>query len=166
MTSSQISQASALVHSDHSAPLLRLMYSSVNIQEFDTQSLEDLLSTCVINNQLSDITGVLMVNGLLNVQYIEGPDQAIRTLWDRICSDKRHHCIVQLYEEQGDLSRLFADWAMLKGQASRSEMLELIRQAYIRSDLQPRPAWSLAIAPLVILLDPQYSVAYAQTARI
>ncbi len=165
MTSSSPRHDLASAHDPHAWPLLRLMYSSVNTQAFDAQSLDDLLTTCVINNQLSQITGVLMIDGLLNVQYIEGPEPAIRALWARISNDPRHHCIVQLYEEQGDLPRLFGQWAMLKGRASRSEMLELIRSAYVQSDMQPRPAWSLAIAPLVILLDPQYSVAYAQTVK-
>lgn len=142
--------------------MLRIMYSSVIPQSWSESDLETLLAQCVANNERNDITGVLMVDGALNIQYIEGPEASVKTLWQRISEDTRHHLVVQLYEESGTLPRLFGRWAMLRGQASRPEMLSLIRQAHSQSDAQPRPAWSLAIAPLIILLDPAHSQAYAK----
>ena len=143
-------------------PLLRIMYSSVITQSWTETDLETLLTQCVANNERNDITGVLMVDGSLNIQYIEGPEAHVKTLWQRISEDTRHHLVVQLYEESGALPRLFGRWAMLRGQASRSEMLSLIRNAHSQSETQPRPAWSLAMAPLIILLDPAHSQAYAK----
>jgi Sensors of blue-light using FAD len=144
------------------SPLLRIMYSSVTQTPLGERGLAGLLAQCVANNVRDGITGVLMVDGALNIQYFEGPEAAVKALWQRICQDARHHLIVQLYEEAGMLPRLFGQWAMLHGQASRMEMLNLIRKAYLESDTIPRPAWSLAIAPLVILLDPNYRQAYAK----
>ena len=145
-----------------SSPLLRIMYSSVMPKNLDEKELNLLLAQSVANNKRDDITGVLMVDRALYIQYIEGPQEAVRALWQRIGQDTRHHLIVQLYEEEGLQPRLFGQWAMLRGNASRAEMLSLIRNAYIQSDTLPRPAWSLAIAPLIILLDSAYSQAYAK----
>ena len=149
-----------------SCPLLRIMYcimySSVMPKNLDEKELNLLLAQSVANNKRDDITGVLMVDRALYIQYIEGPQEAVRALWQRIGQDTRHHLIVQLYEEEGLQPRLFGQWAMLRGNASRAEMLSLIRNAYIQSDTLPRPAWSLAIAPLIILLDSAYSQAYAK----
>jgi Sensors of blue-light using FAD len=142
--------------------LLRIMYSSVCPQPMEQTSLQELLAQCVRNNQRNGITGALMVDGRLIVQYIEGPEAEIRALWKRIEDDPRHYMVVQLYEEEGLVPRLFGQWSMLHGQASRSEMLGLIRNAYLESKSDPKPAWSLAIAPLVIMLDAKYSKAYAQ----
>ena len=163
MTDALLTKSTATKRADsHSAPLLRIMYTSVTHSSWGDQGLDSLLAQCVKNNVRSDITGVLMVDGLLNIQYIEGPEQVVRGLWQRISIDKRHHLIVQLYEEEGELPRLFGQWAMLRGQTSRAEMLSLIRNAYLESDASPRPVWSLAIAPLIILLDSNYSQAYAR----
>lgn len=142
-------------------PLLRIMYSSVMPLALNEAELNDLLVQSVANNERDGITGVLMVDRTLYIQFFEGPEAAVKALWSRISHDKRHHLIVQLYEESGMLKRLFGQWAMLRGKASRAEMLSLIRNADAQTDVASRPAWSLAIAPLVILLDPQYSQAYA-----
>jgi hypothetical protein len=144
------------------SPLLRIMYSSVTQTPLGEQGLKSLLSQCVTNNVRDGITGVLMIDGALNIQYFEGPQAPVKALWQRISQDTRHHLIVQLYEEEGMLPRLFGEWAMLRGQSSRPEMLSLIRNAYLQSESIPRPTWSLAIAPLVILLDPNYRQAYAK----
>jgi Sensors of blue-light using FAD len=148
--------------SAESSVLLRIMYSSVMPLALDETELNQLLVQSAANNQRDGITGVLMVDRTLYIQYFEGPEAAVKALWSRISADKRHHLIVQLYEENGMLKRLFGQWAMLRGKASRAEMLSLIRNADVQSDTVPRPAWSLAIAPLVILLDAQYNEAYAK----
>ncbi len=147
---------------DKASQLLRIMYSSVAQEAWDKKDVQALFTQSVENNLRDDITGVLMVDGALNIQYIEGPELAIRSLWQRISQDTRHHLIVQLYEEEGLLPRLFGQWAMLQGQSSRAEMLSLIRNSYMAVDTIPKPAWSLAMAPLVILLDSNYAHAYAK----
>lgn len=146
------------------SPLLRIMYSSIAQESLNAFSLANLLVQSLANNARDEITGMLLVDGLLNLQYIEGPEPAVRKLWHRLGQDTRHHCIVQLYECEGMLPRLFEQWAMLHGKASRAEMLGLIRNAYRESDAMPKPAWSLAIAPLIVLLDNNYRHAYSSSA--
>ncbi len=143
-------------------PMLRIMYTSVMPHDVGEPELNNLLARSVANNERDGITGVLMVDRTLYIQYFEGPEAAVRALWRRIGDDPRHHLVVQLYEESGLLPRLFGQWAMLRGKTSRAEMLSLIRNADLQSGTHPRPAWSLAIAPLVILLDPAYHQAYAK----
>ena len=145
-----------------SHPLLRIMYSSVMPLALDERELNQLLVQSAASNEREGITGVLMVDQTLCIQFFEGPESAVKALWHRISDDRRHHLLVQLYEESGMQTRLFGQWAMLRGKASRVEMLSLIRNAHAQNQTEPRPAWSLAIAPLVILLDPQYNQAYAQ----
>ncbi len=113
------------------------------------------------NNQREDITGVLVANGRLNIQYLEGPEVAVRALWARIQSDTRHHSIVQLYEQVMQAPRLFPKWAMLRGQASKQEMLAMVRSAYLSADAASRPEWAQSIGPLMILLDGEFSHVYA-----
>jgi Sensors of blue-light using FAD len=147
-----------------SAPLLRLMYASVSAAPLTHGTLNAIFDTSVRNNTAQHITGVLMCDGRLNIQLLEGPEPAVRALWARIQDDPRHHCIVQLHEELGIPTRSFAQWAMLRGQSSRAEMLALVRNAYLatsQTEDHARPAWSQGIAPLMILLDGEFSHAYA-----
>jgi hypothetical protein len=147
-----------------SEPLLRLMYASVSTAPLTHGGLNAIFDTSVRNNTAHHITGVLMCDGRLNIQVLEGPELAVRTLWTRIQADPRHHCIVQLYEEHSVTTRRFAQWAMLRGQSSRPEMLALVRNAYLatgQTDDHARPTWSQGIAPLMILLDGEFSHAYA-----
>jgi Sensors of blue-light using FAD len=141
--------------------LLRLMYSSVSAPEMTPQALNQIFEAAIRNNQRDEITGALIANGRLNIQYLEGPEAAVRALWARIQSDSRHHSIVQLYEQVLQAPRLFPEWAMLRGQASKQEMLAMVRSAYLRADASARPEWAQSIGPLMILLDGEFSHVYA-----
>lgn len=150
----------------HSEPLLRLMYASVSTAPLTHGAMNAIFDTSVRNNAAQHITGALMCDGRLNIQVLEGPEPAVRALWLRIQADQRHHCIVQLFEEHSVTTRRFAQWAMLRGQSSRAEMLALVRNAYLatgQTETHARPAWSQGIAPLMILLDGEFSHAYANT---
>ena len=141
--------------------LLRLMYSSVSAPELTQQALNQIFEVATRNNQRDQITGALIANGRLNIQYLEGPALAVRALWARIQADTRHHSIVQLYELELQAPRLFPQWALLRGQASKQEMLAMVRSAYLRADAAARPEWAQSIGPLMILLDGEFSHAYA-----
>jgi Sensors of blue-light using FAD len=136
------------------------MYSSVSAPEMTPQALNQIFDVATRNNQREQITGALIANGRLNIQYLEGPALAVRALWDRIQLDTRHHSIVQLYEQELRAPRLFPKWALLRGQASKQEMLAMVRSAYLRADAAARPEWAQSIGPLMILLDGEFSHAY------
>jgi Sensors of blue-light using FAD len=140
--------------------LLRLMYSSVSAPELTPQALNQIFEVAARHNQRDHITGALIANGRLNIQYFEGPALAVRALWARIQLDTRHHSIVQLYEQELQAPRLFPQWAMLRGQATKQEMLAMVRSAYLRADAAARPEWAQSIGPLMILLDGEFSHAY------
>ncbi|NJM44376.1 MAG: BLUF domain-containing protein [Brachymonas sp.] len=143
-------------------PLFRLMYSSVSINTLTQGQLADIFTVSIANNNRDHITGVLLADGRLNIQYLEGPEKLVQALWQRILVDTRHHCIVQLLEDrQSTAGRIFPDWAMLRGKTSRPEMLQLVRNAYSKLPLENRPIWASSVAPLMILLDSEYSSEYA-----
>ncbi len=141
--------------------LLRLMYSSVSAPEMTPQALGQIFEVAERNNQRDHITGALIANARLNIQYLEGPQAAVRALWAKIQRDPRHHSIVQLYELELKAPRLFPQWSLLRGQASKQEMLAMVRSAYLLADAADRPEWAQSIGPLMILLDGEFSHAYA-----
>lgn len=65
------------------------------------------------NNREQDITGALLVTAERFVQTLEGDEEAVRALYDRIEKDSRHDEVTLLRAEQvGD--RAFSRWAMAK----------------------------------------------------
>ena len=60
---------------------------------------------------LTIITGCLMVSGSRVVQFLEGPTDAVDTLYQKIEQDKRHTSVVLLYKDDA-VEREAAQWAM------------------------------------------------------
>jgi hypothetical protein len=44
----------------------------------------------------ADVTGILLFNGKLFFQLLEGPEETVRTIYRDICADERHHNVVEL----------------------------------------------------------------------
>jgi Sensors of blue-light using FAD len=148
-----------------SEALLRLMYCSISAPSLTRGGLEAIHQAAVIKNQAQGITGALITDKRLNIQFLEGPGPAVRSLWARIQADPRHHCIVQLQEEEQLGPRWFPDLPMRHSHASRAEMLAMVRSAYLKVATNPRPVWSQSIAPLMVLLDGEFSHPYTDTRR-
>jgi Sensors of blue-light using FAD len=145
-------------------PLLRLMYCSISAPTMTRKGLDDIYSTALANNQARNLTGALITDKRLNIQYLEGPAPVLRALWERIQADTRHHSLVQLYEDEQVGHRWFPGCPLSHFTASRPEILAMVRSAYLNAGT-PKPAWSQSIGPLMILLDGEFSHAYTDPSR-
>jgi Sensors of blue-light using FAD len=145
-------------------PLLRLMYCSISASTVTRKAFNEINIAAAANNQARGITGALITDKRFNIQFLEGPVPTLRSLWERIQADTRHHSLVQLYEEELVGLRWFPDCPMSHTTASRPEMLAMVRSAYLKVD-SPKPAWSQSIGPLMILLDGEFSHAYTDASR-
>src|SRR5690606_37144970 len=56
-------------------------------------------------------TGILLFRQLRFYQYLEGPEQAVRALYESICADP-HHTNAKLLLETTTTGRRFSDWTM------------------------------------------------------
>lgn len=79
-----------------------------------TQDLDDLVRISEENNRKLHVSGFLMTAGGIFFQVIEGPDEAIDGLWEKIMQDDRHRDVLPLSIESGIHDRLFPDWSMKK----------------------------------------------------
>ncbi|MDX3909803.1 MAG: BLUF domain-containing protein [Sphingobium sp.] len=70
-----------------------------------------LLAKARINNRRLNVTGALLFNTKRFLQAIEGEQQTVRALFDRISKDTRHNGIVLLNERMLE-ERQFGRWAM------------------------------------------------------
>ena len=93
---------------------------------FPTQAqLQDLLAWSRTFNADHAITGLLLYSDGRFLQLIEGPEQAILALYERIQQDLRHQHVVTLSEGPG-AQRWFADWHMAVGYLAPVELGQVL----------------------------------------
>jgi hypothetical protein len=94
-----------------------MIYVSQANQPMDAAALESLLSFSRTSNTEKKITGLLIYRYSPDtksghfIQMLEGDEGPVRTLYEKIKRDKRHHTILPLAE--GEIpERMFSEWAM------------------------------------------------------
>ena len=106
------------------SPLLCLVYVSTAHTRLREPELEQLLSLSRARNQLDAVTGVLLYNDGNFMQYLEGPDAALRQTYQRIRADPLHGNLIELLLEP-ITERVFTTWAMGFARPTASELLAL-----------------------------------------
>lgn len=88
-----------------------LVYVSSARSRFGREDLEDILAVSRRNNAAADVSGMLLYRDGSLMQVLEGEETVVRTVFERIATDPRHHGIIPVWE--GKVShRQFPDWSM------------------------------------------------------
>jgi len=111
--------------------LRQIIYTSQASEQLNKRNLLDLLHTSRGYNTIDNITGVLMHRDGYFLQIIEGEQDVIEDLFQRLNNDTRHKNIKMILDRSIE-SRLFSNWAM--GCADFDEP-ELSMLPGIRTDL-------------------------------
>ncbi len=90
--------------------LIRIIYVSQPFG-FDEAMLNGILADSRRNNTRDDVSGALICRADAYLQFIEGPEAAIRATYARISTDNRH-LDVRLLVDESVSGRLFPEWAM------------------------------------------------------
>ncbi|KPP81137.1 MAG: hypothetical protein HLUCCA04_09105 [Oceanicaulis sp. HLUCCA04] len=97
-------------------PLARLVYLSVCAvprgKGHFRAEIADIISACERNNTPAGITGILIHDRGRFIQLLEGPEEAINRLFERIRSDTRHTRVALLLHEPCS-RRVTPDWSMV-----------------------------------------------------
>ncbi|MCR9278019.1 MAG: BLUF domain-containing protein [Pseudomonadaceae bacterium] len=94
-----------------STNLTRVIYLSSATTPFSKQDLRDLLELCRTRNAPKNITGLLLYRDGNFMQIIEGPENEVSALYQRIEVDRRHSTVIRVIKE--DISeRYFENWSM------------------------------------------------------
>lgn len=86
-------------------------YSSYATAGLQPTDLDAILKVSGHNNALDAVTGVLMFNGAIFVQAVEGPTASVDRLMARLAIDRRH-CQIVIHDDRSISKRIFADWSM------------------------------------------------------
>ncbi len=91
--------------------MLSLVYVSSAARELSNDELVTLLHQSREKNARLDVTGMLLYKDGNFMQVLEGPDHAVRELFEAICSDGRHRGVIRLLEQPIE-EREFPGWSM------------------------------------------------------
>jgi len=91
--------------------LIHIVYVSFSSEELSEAELQSLLKEVRSKNEQQQVTGLLLHNDGSFIQVIEGRQQTIQELFERIKKDSRHTNVVKLLEEPIK-KRAFPDWSM------------------------------------------------------
>ena len=91
--------------------LKTLAYTSRASLDFSSADLADIHQSARHLNALDGVTGLLVFDGTRFLQIIEGPQEAIDNLVERLRRDRRHGSL-EIRDERFVEARSFPDWSM------------------------------------------------------
>lgn len=91
--------------------LHEIIYVSLASEEMSSQQLEALLTYCRLQNEKSQVTGVLIYHQREFLQLLEGEADMVTALFEQIEFDQRHQQVYKIWD--GPISeRSYARWSM------------------------------------------------------
>ena len=91
--------------------MIRITYLSQATPNFASIDLIRLLEQCHLNNPKRGLTGLLIFGNDTFLQTIEGEENIVKELIEKIAKDKRH-INFQILSKQSIENRQYSDWAM------------------------------------------------------
>ena len=113
--SDELSRMSLLwetIQQEEEYPIFRLTYLSKPTKPFTDADFDDIESKSVKANNERDVTGLLVVNEDRILQILEGREEAVRELYNKIEADSRH-TVLKLVCAVEDEVRLLMTWNMV-----------------------------------------------------
>lgn len=91
--------------------VIHLIYNSAAVVDFTREDLVELLSKARDNNASKDVTGMLLYVDGSFFQVLEGPEESVDALAERIAQDPRHDQMTVIIREPIS-KRSFSEWTM------------------------------------------------------
>lgn len=89
----------------------QLTYQSKSITDLNLEILNTILEESIARNSTLKITGCLIYFNRHFIQILEGEKQDVIAVYEKIITDKRHHQIELLWENDSQ-KRYFENWNM------------------------------------------------------
>ncbi|MFG6111359.1 BLUF domain-containing protein [Stenotrophomonas rhizophila] len=92
-------------------PLRAIAYTSVAFEGIQASDIDRILSAASSFNKMAGVTGVLMFDGTRFLQYFEGPEDGVDSVYQRVANARSHLCLREL--ARGPVAaRHFPRWTM------------------------------------------------------
>ncbi len=91
--------------------LRAVAYVSEAVEGLGGADIDRILADAAAHNRMAGVTSVLMFDGVRFLQYLEGPDDGMRSVYPRVLNARSHHHLRQL--AKGEVpTRQFPRWTM------------------------------------------------------
>lgn len=110
------------------------IYTSTPRGEVTLQGLREITEVSKKNNPSRNITGILMAIDNKYLQYLEGPEEEVNALYDKIWRDPRHQNVTQ-WLRGFTKECVFKGWSMGSWMLTNEELKELPALADLRKFL-------------------------------
>ena len=104
--------------------LIHTIYASRTTEKVTEEDLLDILDAARRNNSSMDLTGMLLHCEGSFFQVLEGTEENVHAIYEKICRDDRHDAITKIIEEAIP-ERSFGEWTMGFKSMSVSELDQL-----------------------------------------
>ncbi len=91
--------------------VFQLLYTSTAQQALSQSELDAILESAQRNNAKVDVTGFLIFDGTSFIQLLEGDEQNVQTVYQKIMGDPRHSQVEPLLQDIKP-TRSLSNWAM------------------------------------------------------
>lgn len=85
--------------------LTTIIYRSHISADVPVKILPGMVEKASLLNASHQVTGILLFNGTHFFQILEGPEEGVLTIYNRICADRRHHNVVELMRDYSPYRR-------------------------------------------------------------
>jgi len=82
--------------------LISLVYVSFANLDMSEDELRDILTKARENNQKLELTGMLLYRNGFFIQALEGEEEVVTALYEKIKQDPRHRSILQIHKDHLD----------------------------------------------------------------
>jgi hypothetical protein len=101
-----------------------LVYASAATRKFEPKELAEILKAAGRHNLRAGITGMLLYVDGSFFQVLEGDEERVHALYEKITRDARHTSALKLIEEPIE-ERAFSRWSMGFAEMKRSELSKI-----------------------------------------
>jgi hypothetical protein len=101
--------------------MIQLSYISSVSHPLSTEELVDLLQKCLTNNQRDGVTGMLLYGNDTFLQTLEGEEETVDRLYEKILQDPLHSHVKSLTRKTIE-NRQYSDWSMGFNRISDEEL--------------------------------------------
>ena len=112
-----------------------VVYVSTATQLLSEDQLVALLTSAREKNESVGVTGVLLYHDGSFLQYIEGPNDAVETVYEKIRQSSMHHSILELMREPIE-ARRFGHWSMGFTHVPKDAILRLSNTLWLHGNAQ------------------------------
>ncbi|MHC1652173.1 BLUF domain-containing protein [Stenotrophomonas maltophilia] len=135
-------------------PIRAVVYASEMAEGLSIDQREALVADAARFNRIAGVTGVLLFDGVRFVQYFEGPEDGVASVYERVLQSTSHTNVVELARGRVS-SRQFPYWSMHEIPADQLLVGKLARADWSRFKISgledmASSAWGIDLLAAVV----------------